>query len=350
VAVDASPAARPIVSGTEIYTRELCRRLPGAAPDLEWIFYSARPRPAVGIDLTVLPFPRLWSQLRLPTALAVSRPDLLFAPAHGIPLAWRGPAVMVVHDLAFERYPNAYPAAQRAYLSWNHRWAERRCSKLIAVSESTRRDLVELHGVEPGKVVVAHPGAGETSTSADARADRSRLQAAGVQEPFVLQLGRIEPRKNQSTSLAAVERVRRAQLVCAGPIADEALAARLRASERCRVLGWTGPALRDALLRRASALLMPSLYEGFGFPVLEAMAAGLPVITARNSSLPEIAGDAALYVDDALDAAALATQLESVLDDAVLRRRLGAAGRRRAKTFSWDACAATVAATLRSLL
>jgi glycosyltransferase involved in cell wall biosynthesis len=110
-----------------------------------------------------------------------------------------------------------------------------------------------------------------------------------------------------------------------------------------------GP-LRDALLRRASALVFPSLYEGFGFPLVEAMRHGLPAVTARNSSLPEVGGEAALYMDDALDSAALAAQIRRVLEDAELRKRLREAGRRQARRFTWDACAAVVAQTLRSLL
>ena len=127
VAVDASPATRPVVTGTETFARELARRLPSAAPELAFRFYAARPGQVDGLDLTVLPGRRLWSQLRLPFELAQRPPDLFFAPSHVVPFLARGRALTVVHDLAFERYPEAYPPAARAYLRVTTRWAERRC-------------------------------------------------------------------------------------------------------------------------------------------------------------------------------------------------------------------------------
>src|SRR2546423_10060547 len=103
IAVDANPAARGAVTGTELYTREVCRRLAGIAPEYAWTFFASQPAAGLGFDLTVLPFRRLWSQVRLPIALAAAHADLLFVPAHSVPLAWRGTVLTVVHDLAFER-------------------------------------------------------------------------------------------------------------------------------------------------------------------------------------------------------------------------------------------------------
>ncbi|HEY8803469.1 MAG TPA: hypothetical protein VIN00_10360, partial [Candidatus Dormibacteraeota bacterium] len=135
VAVDVNPATRAVITGTEVYTREVSSRLAAAAPELRWRFFASRPGAGLGVDAMVLPFRRLWSQARLPIALAVERPDLLFVPAHAIPFAWPGKALTVVHDLAFERHPQAYSAAERAYLSLTTRWAALRCPLLIAVSE-----------------------------------------------------------------------------------------------------------------------------------------------------------------------------------------------------------------------
>jgi hypothetical protein len=135
IAVDVNPATRQVVTGTEIFTREVSSRLPAAAPELRWRFFAARPRAGLGVDVMVLPFPRLWSQVRLPLALAGERPDLLFVPGHVIPFAWPGKVLTVVHDLAFERHPEAYTAADLAYLRLSTRWAAARCRLLIAVSE-----------------------------------------------------------------------------------------------------------------------------------------------------------------------------------------------------------------------
>src|SRR5450759_698671 len=216
------------MTGTEVYTREVCSRLPAAAPELRWRFFASRPRAGLGVDVTVLPLRRLWSQVRLPIALAAEKPDLLFVPAHAIPFAWPGKALTVVHDLAFERYPHAYSATERAYLRLTTRWAALRCPLLIAVSESTKADLVSVYGVRPERVRVVPLGA---SVPTVAPAPASRLAALGLNGTFVLQVGRIETRKNQAAALAAVARLHGVTLAVAGPERDPALAAKLRASD-----------------------------------------------------------------------------------------------------------------------
>ena len=349
IAVEANPAARDAVTGTELYAREVCRRLPGLAPDLNWRLYASRPARGFGADLTVLPWPRLWSQVRLPAELFVRRPDLLFVPAHAVPFACPVSSVAVVHDLAYERFPEAYPAAQRLYLQLTTRWAARRCRHLIAVSESTRADLDRFYGVDPSRVTVVRSGGGEAGTS-DGSADDGVLARLGIDRPFALHVGRIERRKNQVTALEAVERLDGdLLLVCAGAAADAHLQSRLAASPRCRLLGRVSSETRDALYRQARLLLFPSLYEGFGFPVLEAMSHGLPVVASPAGGVAEVAGEAALYAE-AGDAEALAAAIKRVLADGELRARLAEAGKRRAAEFSWDRCAAGVIEVIRASL
>jgi glycosyltransferase involved in cell wall biosynthesis len=349
--VDANPATKIAVTGTERFAREVVARLPVVAPDLEWSFYSARPAPSLGVDLTVLPFRRLWSQARLPVELWARRPDLYLDLAHIVPAWCPAAPLKVFHDLAFERFPDAYRPAELAYLRWTTRRAARACRTMVAVSEATRQDLVTLYGVDPERITVVYEGGGEAKPAAgDAAADAARLRRLGIGAPFVLNVGRIEPRKNQLTALAAVERLPGLLLVCAGAIQDEAMAAQLDASPRCRVLGPVSDADRDLLYRRAEALLFPSLYEGFGLPVLEAMTHGLPVVATRTSSLPEVGGEAALYAPDAHDGEAMAQALQRVRDDPALRKRLVAAGRRQAAKFSWDRCASGIADAVRRRL
>jgi glycosyltransferase involved in cell wall biosynthesis len=348
VAVDLNPATREVVTGTEVYAREVGSRLQGAAPDLQWRFFASRARAGLGVDLTVVPFPRLWSQVRLPLALARVHADLLFVPSHAVPFAWPGKALTVVHDLAFERYPHAYSGAERAYLQITTRWAARRCPLLIAVSESTKADLVAIYHVNPDRVRVVPLGGGETIPRAVAPA--SRLAELGLEGTFVLQVGRIETRKNQAAALAAVERLDGVKLAVAGPERDPALAARLRASPSCRVLGRVDQPTLELLYEHAGAVLVPSLHEGFGLPVLEAMARGKVVVAAAGSSLPEVGGDAVLYVDDPFDSAAIAKALATALGDETVRARLGRAARDRAAGFTWDRCAAGVVAVVRELI
>lgn len=347
IAVDANPATREIVTGTEVYTRELCARLPRVAPDVSWVFYASRPGSGLGFDVTVVPFGRLWSQARLPVTLAATRPDLLFVPAHGIPFAWTGRVLSVVHDLAFERHPEAYTARDRSLLKVTTRWAVQRCRLLIAVSEATKADLVSLYGASPDRVRVVHNGGGEAPAVRPAPA--SRLRALGIGRDFILQVGRIEARKNQAAALAAVERLNGPLLVVAGAERDPLVSAALRNSKHCRVLGAVDQPTLELLYRRARAVVVPSLYEGFGLPVVEALARGQVVVAARNSSLPEVGGDAAVYVDDPGEVDAFAAVLREVIAETPARAALIAKAKAQARRFTWDRCAAGVIAVIREL-
>ena len=347
IAVDVNPATRAVVTGTERLTREVSTRLPMAAPELRWRFFASRPRARVGMDVTVLPFPRLWSQVRLPLALANQRPDLLFVPGHAIPFAWPGRVLTVVHDLAFERHPDAYRPAERTYLRISTRWAAARCRLLIAVSESTKQDLVDMYRVPPDRIRVVPLGVSPEQSPA---APASRLKELEINGTFVLQVGRIEARKNQVAALAAIERLEGVTLVVAGPETDAALAQRLRSSIRCRVLGRVAQPTLELLDKHAACVVVPSMYEGFGLPVLEAMARGKVVVAAKGSSLPEVGGDAALYFhpDDAPEQ--LAEVLETAIHDRPLRTRLTRIARSRAATFTWDRTATGVADVIRELV
>ncbi|HYL07685.1 MAG TPA: glycosyltransferase family 1 protein [Candidatus Udaeobacter sp.] len=347
IAVDVNPATRPVVTGTETFTREVCSRLPAAAPDLRWRFYASRPGRGLDIDVMVLPFRRLWSQVRLPWSLAHERPALLFVPGHVVPFAWTGRAVAVVHDLAFERYPEAYSASERAYLRLTTRWAVARCKLLVAVSEATKGDLVELYHVPAQRIRVVPLGTGEGKS---APAPTSRLAELGVDGRFVLQVGRVEARKNQAAALAAVERLDGVTLVVAGPEKDAALSEQLRNSGSCRVLGRVDQPTLELLYKRAGAVLVPSLYEGFGLPVLEAMARGKVVVAAKTSSLPEVGGDAVLYFHRSASPDELAGVIKVALDDQGLRTRLARAARARAARFTWDRTAASIIEVIREAL
>ena len=347
IAVDVNPATRAMVTGTESYTREVSSRLPAAAPDLRWRFFAARAKADLGIDVMVLPFPRLWSQVRLPLHLASEHPQLLFVPGHVIPFAWPGRVLTVIHDLAFERYPEAYGVAERTYLQLTTRWAVTRCPMLIAVSESTRHDLVDMYGVQPERVRVVHLGIKPPDVSPT---PAPRLGELGVNGSFVLQVGRIEKRKNQSAALAAVEKLDGVTLVVAGSDRDRALSQQLRRSTRCRVLGRVDQPTLELLYERAAAVIVPSLYEGFGLPVLEAMARGKVVVAAMNSSLPEVGGEAVLYFHPSATPDQLAGILEVALHDEALRTELARLARARAAMFTWDKTAAGVAAVIGELV
>jgi glycosyltransferase involved in cell wall biosynthesis len=200
----------------------------------------------------------------------------------------------------------------------------------------------------PDRVRVVPLGGGEPA--ARTMAPASRLAELGLPGEFVLQVGRIETRKNQAAAVAAVEQLDGVTLAIAGSERDPALAAQLRRSPSCRVLGRVDQPTLELLYKRARAVVVPSLYEGFGLPVLEAMARGQVVVAASTSSLPEVGGDAVIYVQDASDPQQLADALKTALYDQAMRARLARAAKKRAATFTWDRFAAGVVEVIRELV
>jgi glycosyltransferase involved in cell wall biosynthesis len=225
------------------------------------------------------------------------------------------------------------------------------CPKLVAISESTKRDLMEIYAVEEDRIDVVYPGGGETFEFREPReSDWATLNTIGINRPFVLQVGRIEARKNQATTLAAVRGISDVLLVVAGPVGETPIANTLRESPQVRLLGYVPDTLRGILYRCASALVYPSLYEGFGLPLVEAMSAGLPIVTARNSSLEEVAGQAATYVDDPYDVESLTVALRRVIEDPEAAANLRSAGLARSKLFTWEKSARMFSSVVGSLV
>jgi len=247
-----------------------------------------------------------------------------------------------IHDLTCWLMPELHPPAN---VRADRAFAEllRRADGLIAVSESTRQDAIRTLGIPPEKITVIHSGIAAPFFDVDeAQAAAVRVRY-GLKRPFVLFLGTIEPRKNVdllAEAFAALPDSLRAEfdLVIAGPLgwAPAGTIARLRT---LRYLGYVPEPDLAPLTAAAAVFAYPSLYEGFGFPVAQAMAVGIPVLTSNISSLPEIAGDAALLVDPR-SLAEIREALARLLLSPALRSELGARGRRRASTFRWEDCAA----------
>ena len=246
-----------------------------------------------------------------------------------------------VHDLTSRLMPELHPAANRR-ADRNHAELLRRADRIIAVSECTRCDAIRVLGLAPEKIVVIHSGVADpffAVSAADLAAVRARYN---LTRPFVLSVGTIEPRKNIDGLLDAFEALPAAlreefDLVIAGPLgwASGATAERVK---RVRYLGYVAEPDLAPLTAAATVFAYPSLYEGFGFPVAQAMAAGVPVITSNISSLPEIAGDAALLVDPR-SLAELRDGLARLLLSPDLRAELASRGGARAAAFRWDICA-----------
>ncbi len=290
-----------------------------------------------------------WRHGYLPLSLRWRKFDVLHAPAFVVPLGCPCPTVVTIHDLSFVTHPNHFDRAWRTYVASLMPSVLRSASGIICVSESTKHDLLAHYEVPEAKVHVVYNGLDHARFNSGVTPDREWARSAGIEKPYVLHVGVFSERKNIPVLLRAVARLRDSghfsgyQLVLAGKEAPGVVGARsieeaIRQFALRDVVIQVGHVPNDkitGLYAGASVLTMPSLYEGFGFPVLEAMATGTPVVTSNTSSLPEIAGDAALLVPPG-DEVALARAIHQLLTDDKLRAQLRLKGFEQAKKFSWQ--------------
>ncbi|MFN3763063.1 MAG: glycosyltransferase family 4 protein [Anaerolineae bacterium] len=359
VGIDASRAVSPQPTGTETYSLRLIQALLSLNPPWRVRLYFRRTPPEhlfPQAELRVIPFPRLWTHIRLSGEMARRPPDVLFIPAHVLPPVHPRRSLVTVHDLGYHYFPQAHPPLQRIYLDLSTRWNARAAAHLLADSEATRNDLVRIYGTPPAKVTVAYPGYDESLAPVrDPAVLAAVRERYGIPGPYFLYLGTLQPRKNLSRLVQAFSRLpTRAILVLAGRrgwMTDDLFGLIRRLGLEGRVLcpGYVRPEDRAPLLSGALAFVFPSLYEGFGLPVLEAQACGCPVICANTSSLPEVAGDAALQVPPE-DVVALADAMARLEDDPDLRRELVERGFANLRRFSWERCARTVREVMERLL
>jgi glycosyltransferase involved in cell wall biosynthesis len=248
--------------------------------------------------------------------------------------------VVTVHDLAFKHYPGMFERSWRYLYELGLRAAVRRADAIITPSRNTAEDVLSRTRVEPAKLHVVPLAASLDIETTDADLTLARLK---VPEPFILFTGTLEPRKNLVRLIRAYRRVAATgvphALVLAGALGwHHSALMREIALEGPGEIALTGPLSAedlDALYRSADVFVYPSLYEGFGLPVIEAMARGIPTVASSTSSLPEVGGDAALWVNPR-SVREIAHAIETILTDLDLAERLSARGRRRAEQFSWD--------------
>lgn len=361
IGIDASRATTTRRTGTEAYAYHLIRALLPLTAERDHrlrLYFNQAPAADLfpvpeHVERVVIPQRRLWTHLRLGRELRRRPPDVFFTPAHVIPIGYRGPAVATIHDLGYEQFPEAHPRRQLAYLRWSTRHNARAARRVIVDSIATRDDLVRFYGTDAAKIDVVYPGADPDLRRAEDETQIAEAPARyGIRPAYVLYLSTLQPRKNLVRLVEAFAMSGLHQqgysLVLAGKsgwLAQSILDAidhQPPAVRDCiRVTGYVDEADKAALLSGATTLTFPSLYEGFGFPVLEAQACGTAVICANTSSLPEVAGEGALLVDP-LDTTALAEAMQRVASDANLRQNLVAAGYANLNRFSWPDAAVRV--------
>jgi glycosyltransferase involved in cell wall biosynthesis len=361
VAVDAT-AIPPRLTGAGVYAAELLQRF-ARRDDLDLVVFAAvgsfAALAAPGLRLRAVRAAGLgrparigWTQLAAGRAARRSDVQVLHGLHYELPLRAGLPTVVTVHDLTLVTHPEWHEAAKVRYFGWALRRAVAAADRVLCVSATTARDLTEHLGVAAERVDVTPLGTDLVPASDE---EVALLRArAGLDGPYLLGLGTLEPRKDLPTlvrAFAALAAELPHTLVLAGLAGwgSDELAGAVAASgaaERIRLTGYVPERDKAALLSGADLLVYPSRYEGFGLPVLEAMACGTPVVTTTGGSLPEVAGDAALLVPPG-DPEQLAAAVLKLLGDQAAWADQARRGRARAASFTWERCADLTAAAYR---
>ena len=355
IGIDISRLATTHKTGTERYTWELLAGMAQSPGDDTYRLYcrdvpAQLPQLSPHMHLRHLPMRRLWTHVRLAAELFFNPPDTLFVPSHVVP--WNAPLlrrtriVTTIHDLGFLAFPEAHTRFQNFYLRLTTRWAAIAAHRIIAISQATADDFVRYTGVDPRRVVVIHHG-----VAPEFNPDHA---SASPYPRYMLYVGTLQPRKNIMRIIEAFAQASLhpdTHLLIGGRTGwlSQPLQRRIDAlgvADRVHLLGFVPDAQLYGLMAGARAFVFPSLYEGFGMPVLEAMASGTPVITSTTSALPEVAGDAALLVDPT-DVTAIAAAMHQLDTDDALHDELRQRGLVHAATFTWARCAETTQAVLR---
>ena len=354
-------------AGIHRFIYHLLSELPEAAPQFRYVAYVNDARiasPAPSMQLrharwrTGNPVARIaWEQTALPLAAAHDRLDLLHALAFARPVLARCPVVLTIYDMSFVRMPERFPAFQRRYLQLMTRYSARHADAITVISESTKNDVVELYGIAPERITVVYCGVDPQFQPLAAATVAEFRAGKGLPPRFMLYLGTLEPRKNVAQvvrAFAQLPAANRPRLVIAGAqgwgYADVYAAAKQSGAGGDIIFAGYVPQEELPLWYNAAELFVyPSHYEGFGMPVAEAMACGTPAITSNVSSLPEVAGDAALTVAPT-DTPALRDAMEQALTDGPLRARMKERGLVQAARFTWPQVARQTARVYSQVL
>lgn len=358
------------LEGIGWFAHESLRRIVAAHPEHQFIYFFDRPYAGQfvhGPNVTpvVVPPPtrhpvlyRIWFDLMLPRALRKHRADAFLSPDGYLSLRTTVPQLAVIHDLNFEHFPQDLPRAySRYYRTFFPRFA-RKAARIVTVSEFSKQDLISTYGVPARKIDVVHNGISPVFAPLHHdRKGQARARLTGGL-PYFVCVGSLHPRKNIARLLEAFDRFAEqqadARLVIVGEAFwwDRRMKAAWGAMRHADKVVFTGRLEQQDLheaLADAMALVFVSYFEGFGIPVAEAMKCGVPVIAARATSLPEVAGDAAVYCDP-FDAGDIANAMARIWADPALRAQLATTGLARAARFTWERTAEGVWASLEQVL
>lgn len=353
IAIDARDLAN-VTTGVGRYLLNLLQHFPDLRPDFFFTLYTDRPIPvpqrAATLRTKILTgHPWLWKQVLMPIEQKRAHTDLFFVPSYSTPVCNPTHAVVTIHDMIYTRYPQWTTRLERWRFATIVRYSARFASRIIAVSEATRKDILALTGVSPRKVKVIYEGVDPIFRELPAENLVAAGARLGLALPFILYVGSLHYRRNVKRLLQAFAQLKQAEkiphqlVLCGLNLFEhhelEHWVTELQLVEHVKYFGYVTDEDLVALYNLAELFVYPSMYEGFGLPVLEAMACGTPVITGNSSSLPEVAGDAALLIDPH-DTLALSRAMASLIREASLRQELRERGQAQCRKFAWRTAAA----------
>lgn len=372
VGIDASRANNQEKTGVEWYAFFLIQEFKKIinhkseiiSEPIEVVLYSDRPLEGELADLPanwrskVLNWPpkRLWTQVRLSWEMLIHPPDVLFIPAHVFPIIHPKKTVMTVHDVAAVKFPESYNWFERWYSLWSAKYAVRKLWKVIVPSEFTKCELLKLEtgNWKLGDKVFAikHGYNRNCKVIDDEKKIGEVLEKYGVKKPFIMTIGRLEEKKNTVNMIRAFKKIKQNnnnpqfqvssfQFLLVGKPGHgyEKVAAEIENTKDVITPGWVEEADVPYLMNAVEVFVFPSLYEGFGLPVLEAMACGTPVVASKGNSLNEVGWDGPVYVDPQ-SVEDIAGGILELLENRELRKIKIEKGLERVKEFSWGKCAA----------
>jgi glycosyltransferase involved in cell wall biosynthesis len=379
IGIDASRAFLRRRTGIEEYAYQTIKHLRTAIPETDSVVLYVRKKltindgrlttelPEIDFDLPdnwricALWAPRFWTQIGLSLEILLHTPDVLFVPAHTVPVIRPKKTIVTVHGLEYEFCPGAYSFWARLYMRFFIKYSCRVSDRVICVSENTKRDVIRLYGTSEEKIRVVYEGYGQGVGDRLQGIEKGR--GVGMTKPFTLTpnpyllfIGRLEERKNIVRIIEAFEILKEKyqiphKLVLVGKpgFGYERIRTKIQDSKfkiHIQESGYVSEEEKWELLRNADTFLFPTLYEGFGIPVLEAQAAGVPVVASDTSSLPEVGGEGAVYVDP-LSAESIAEGIQKLLSDQAFRDGIIRKGLENVKRFSWYRCADGIAGLLK---
>ncbi|MDP2671086.1 MAG: glycosyltransferase family 1 protein [bacterium] len=362
IGIDASRISIDEKSGTENYSLNLIKALAKIDSKNHYqLYFNHDPKffelPETNFASKIIPARKFWTQGRLAAELVLNPVDLLFVPAHTIPILRRPglKTVVTIHDLGAEYLAAYHKFPDRIYLNWSTAFVANYASHIIAVSEATKKDLVREFKVKEERISVVYEGVDRNffKKSQPEQVDQVRKKY-GLKKPYFLFVGTIQPRKNLFNLIQAFSEARvEADLVIAGKpgwLFKEIYEApkKFGIEEKVKFLGFTPTEDLPALYSGALSFVFPSLYEGFGLPLLEAMACACPVLTSNQSSLPEVVGRAGLLVNPR-SSKEIAQAIEKLFKDKHLRESLSQKGQERTQNFSWEKTARETLAVLEKV-